>query len=148
MSYIIFKKNSENLDGVVYKIAENESDLNNLNFIKSEYEIIEISEEDFNNIKYHKKTNAKYNNQTVFLDNFELIFKEKKHLSNYVNNFKNIIKLFLDNNSSHILFNKWNNYYNQLDNLNLDNITYPLNKSLEQYFNDLGQTSLNPLQLP
>jgi hypothetical protein len=36
----------------------------------------------------------------------------------------------------------------QLNNLNLDSITYPLNKSLEQYFSDLGQTSLNPLQIP
>jgi hypothetical protein len=36
----------------------------------------------------------------------------------------------------------------QLNNLNLDSITYPLNKSLEQYFNDLGQPSLNPLQIP
>jgi hypothetical protein len=148
MSYIIFKKNSENLTGVVYKIAENESDLNNINFIKLEHEIIEISEQDFINIKYYKKANAKYNNKTVFLEDFELVFKEKKDLLIYVNNFKNLIKVYLDNNSSHILFSKWNNYYNQLNNLNLDNITYPLNKSLEEYFNDLGQTSLNPLQLP
>jgi len=35
-----------------------------------------------------------------------------------------------------------------LNNLNLDSISYPLNKSLEQYFNDLGQPSFNILQLP
>jgi hypothetical protein len=40
------------------------------------------------------------------------------------------------------------NYYTQLNNLNLDNITYPLNKSLEQYLSDLGQPSYNILQLP
>ena len=148
MHYIIFKKNFENLTGVVYKIAENESDLNNINFIKSEHEIIEISEQDFNNIKYYKKANAKYNNKTVFLEDFELVFKEKKDLLIYVNNFKNLIKVYLDNNSSHILYSRWNNYYNQLNNLNLDNITYPLNKSLEEYFNDLGQPSFNILQLP
>jgi len=148
MSYIIFKRNSENLDGVVFKIAENDSDLNNINFTKSEYEIIEISQQDFNDIKFYKKHNAKYNNKTVFLENCELIFKEKKDLLIYVNNFKNLIELYLNSNSSHILFSKWNNYYNQLNNLNLDNITYPLNKSLEEYFNDSGQTSLNPLQLP
>ena len=34
------------------------------------------------------------------------------------------------------------------NNLNLDNIVFPLEKSLEQYFKDLGQPSYNILQLP
>jgi hypothetical protein len=46
------------------------------------------------------------------------------------------------------LYDMWNNYYNQLNTLNLDNITFPFNQSLEQYFNNLGQPSLSPLQLP
>ena len=61
---------------------------------------------------------------------------------------KKQIKQFIEYNPNHSLFTLWNNYYNQLDSLNLDNITYPLNKSLEQYFSDLGQPSLNILQLP
>ena len=58
------------------------------------------------------------------------------------------IKSFLDNNVNHSLYNVWNDYYNQLSSLNLDDIIYPLNKSLEQYFNDIGQPSYNILQLP
>jgi hypothetical protein len=46
------------------------------------------------------------------------------------------------------LYSKWKNYYDQLSSLDLNTIQYPLNKSLEQYFKDLGQPSLNILQLP
>ena len=75
-------------------------------------------------------------------------FKNKDSLQLHVNNLKNTIKLFLDNNTNHSSFNVWNTYYNQLNSLNLDSITYPLNKSLEQYLNDLGQPSYSILQLP
>ena len=57
-------------------------------------------------------------------------------------------KEFLKNNKNHQLFNRWNNYYTQLNNLDLNSIEYPLNKSLEQYFKDQNLPSLNPLQIP
>ena len=66
----------------------------------------------------------------------------------YIDNLKYQIKNFTDNNPNHPLFSRWTNYYTQLNNLNLDSVTYPLNKSLEQYFDDLGQPSYNILQLP
>jgi hypothetical protein len=56
--------------------------------------------------------------------------------------------MFTNNNPNHSLLNRWNDYYNQVNSLNLDSITYPLNKSLEQYFKDQNQISLNTLQLP
>jgi hypothetical protein len=61
---------------------------------------------------------------------------------------KKLIKQYLENNPKHLLFNRWNSYYNQLNNVNVDSITYPLNKTLQEYFNDLGQPSYNILQLP
>jgi len=147
MSYFIFNKNQENLDGVIYKIAETEVDLNNLNIIKTDYKIIEDTQENFDNVKLNKKIVIKYINNTItYID--EIHNFNKDSLKIYVENFKKQIQTFLNNNYNHPLLSKWNNYYNQLNNLNLDNITYPLNKSLEQYFNDLGQPSLNPLQLP
>jgi hypothetical protein len=90
----------------------------------------------------------KYNGQYYYLLQMLILFLIKNNLKNYINRLKIQIKQFLDNNPNHPLFNRWNNYYNQLNNLNLDSITYPLNKSLEQYFNDLGQPSYNILQLP
>jgi hypothetical protein len=148
MSYLIFLKNSDNIEGKLYKIAENQSDLNNLNLIQSDYKIIEDSQYSFEIIKSGSKFPNKYNNNTITYLDVDISFQNKQGLQNYIDKFKNQIKEFTVNNPNHPLFNLWNNYYNQLNSLNLDNITYPLNKSLEQYYSDLGQPSFNPLQLP
>ena len=148
MSYFIFIKNLDNVPGTIYRIAKNESDLNNLNITQSEYKIIEDSEENFNLVKFGSKYVDKYNNNNIIYLDHIISYKNKNELQSYINNIKTLIKNFTENNPNHLLFNLWTSYYNQLNNLNLDSITYPLNKTLEQYFNDLGQLSLNPLQLP
>jgi hypothetical protein len=148
MSFFIFLKNMDNIDATLCKVAENQSDLNNLNISQTDYKIIEDSQFNFNLIKFGNKNPIKYNSNTITYIDQTISFITKESLSIYVNQFKNTIKKFTDNNPNHPLFNTWNNYYSQLNNLNLDSITYPLNKSLEQYFNDLGQPSLHVLQLP
>ena len=147
MAYFIFTKDFENIEGSLYRIAENENDLNNLNISQSNYKIIEDSQSNFNLVKYGNKSASRYNNTITYSD-LNISFAKKEELQNFVKNFKDQIKLFTDNNTNHQLLSRWNNYYNQLNTLNLDSITYPLNKSLEQYFNDLGQPSLNILQIP
>jgi hypothetical protein len=164
MSYFIFLKNVDNVEGTIYKIAENQFDLDNLNIIKNSYEIIEDSLSNFELVKYNNKLPIKYNNKSIIYNDIEINFVDeiftdkngvqivitsaKNTLKDYIENFKNQIKIFTNNNKNHALFNRWDNYYNQLNSLNLDNISYPLNKSLEQYFKDENLTSLNPLQLP
>ena len=148
MAYFIFNKNLDNIENTIYKIAENQSDFNNLNINQSDYKIIEDSAENFNLVKYGTKHALKYNGNNIILEDENNVFLVKEHLENYVTNLKNSINAYLKYNPNHPLFNRWNDYYNQLSSLNLDNITYPLNKSLEQYFNDLGQPSYNILQLP
>jgi hypothetical protein len=148
MSYFIFLKNLDNIEGSIYKIAENQSDLNNLNINQPDYKIIQESINNFNNVKLGNKFPTKYNNDIITFKDQIYSFINKEELQNYIDGFKNQIKQFTDNNPNHPLFSRWNNYYTQLNNLNLEIPTYPLNKSLEQYFIDLGQPSLNPLQLP
>jgi hypothetical protein len=148
MSYFIFLKDLDNSDGTLYKVAENQSDLNNLNIIQSDYKIIEDSQSNFDLVKYGNKLPIKYNGDTIIYSNSINSFMNKQQLQTYVNSFKDIIKDFIKSNPNHSLFNQWNNYYNQLNSLNLDNITYPLNQSLEQYFKDQNQISFNPLQIP
>lgn len=148
MSYFIFNKNLDNIDGSIYRIAENQSDLNYLNIIQSDYKIIEDSQSNFNLVKFEDKYPSKYNNNTITYVDQNCSYTKKEELQTYVDGFKIQIKQFLDNNPNHPLFSRWNNYYNQLNNLNFDNINYPLTMSLEKYFNNLGQTSLNPLQIP
>jgi hypothetical protein len=60
MSYFIFIKNSENINGAIYRIAENESDLNLLNIRKEDYKIIQDSTVDFDLLKLNKKYPDKY----------------------------------------------------------------------------------------
>ena len=148
MSYFIFTNNLDNVEGTLYKIAENQSDLNNLNITQSVYKIIEDSQSNFNLVKFGSKIAEKYNNNTIIYIDLTNLFNNKNELQVYVDNFKKQIKQFTDNNLNHPLFNRWDSYFNQLNNLDLNSITYPLNKSLEQYFNDLGQPSFNILQLP
>jgi hypothetical protein len=148
MSYFIFTKNSENIENTCYKIAENQSDLNNLNINQESFKIIEETELNFNLVKYGNKIPLKYIDNTITYNTGEIRFKSKDFLQKNIENFKKQIKQFTDNNPNHSLLNRWNSYHNQLNNLNLDLITYPLDKSLEQYFNDLGQPSYNILQIP
>jgi len=148
MAYFIFNKNLDNVEGTLYRIAENQTYLNNLNINISNYKIIEDSQLNFDAVKYGNKSAIKYNNNTISYINNINLFTEKKQLQKHIDNFKNNIKQFTENNKNHPLFNLWNDYSNQLDSLNLDTITYPLNKTLEQYLNDLGQPSFSILQLP
>jgi hypothetical protein len=147
MPYLIFLKNSDNLDGTLFKIAENDTDLNNLCNVNL-YKVISVAENEFNQVKYGTKDPIKYlNDQITYLD-IPTTFSNKERLNNYITSFKNQLNTSISNYPNHPSVNFWNTYLNQLNNLNLDTIAYPLNKSLEQYFNDLGQPSLNILQLP
>lgn len=148
MAYFVFNKNCENIEGSLVRFAENQSDLNNLNIDQSSYRIINNNEIDFNEIKNQKKIVLSYTNNDINFKDHSLLFKEEKDLKAYIELLKKQIKLFLDNNPNHTLFNRWNNYYNQLNSLETSSLSYPLDKSLEQYFNDLNQPSFNILQIP
>jgi hypothetical protein len=160
MSFFIFSNNSDNIEGTLFKIAENQQDLNNLNIHQPDYKIIEISQVNFDAVKYGTKNVLKYNNNDIVFEDIITTFQDsvnknnvvtklaKEHLSDYILNCKNTISQFLKNNQNHQLFNRWNDYYNQLNSLNLNSIQYPLNMSLEQYFKNQNLPSLNPLQIP
>jgi hypothetical protein len=148
MAYFIFAKDSDNINGTLSRIAENNFDLDNLNIEKSVYKIIEVSQENFDLVKFNKKNPLKYNGNEIIYEDVNYHFKQKSSLNDYIEIFKKGIKLFLNLNKNSLVFNRWNDYYNQLNSLNIDNFTYPLNTSLEQYFKDQEQISLNPLQLP
>jgi len=157
MAYFIFSKNSDDIEGTLSKIAENKSDLDNYNITQSDYKIIEDSQENFNLVKLNLKIASKYNGNTiVYLDidpdisdkNNIIFFKDSILLKEYINGLKKLIKNFLDSNKNHSLYNKWNDYYSQLSNLDISTIQFPMKKTLEQHFQDLNLPSLNTLQLP
>ena len=148
MAYIIFNKNSDNIEGTLYKIAENDSDLSQFNFSLSDYKVIQVSNEDFNNVKLYIKTTLKYDGDIITYKNLTISFNNFNNLLIDINDKKRLINDFLKFNPNHPQFNRWNNYLTQLNNLNFNGITYPLNMSFEKYLNDLSQPVLNILQLP
>jgi len=160
MSYFVFLKKIGDQGGL-YRIAENESDLNNLNIIKNDYTIIEDSLPNFNFVKFREKEVIDYSDNQIFYQIAPMGFQDdynknreiivgsgKQKIQNYIQGVKSQIKPFLDNNKNHPLFSRWNNYYNELSNLNLDNIQLPLYISLERYLDNNNLISLNTLQLP
>ena len=156
MAYFIFQK-LENVTGTLYKIASNDFELNNLNIIQSNYKIIQDTNENFNLVRLNIKDAVSYSENVInYMDTPISFIMEKEDeelgyphgLASYIDDCVSLISNFLKNNSNHPFYNLWNNYKNQLTSLDLKSITYPLNMSLEQYFESIGKQSLNTLQLP
>ena len=149
MAYFIFRKNSDNLEGTIYRVAETSTDLNNLILNQSDYKIIEDNNVNFDNIKLNLISIQKYNNDSITFieDNFPG-FWNVEFLKSYVDEQKKAIESFTKNNSNHPYFNQWNSYYNQLNNLNFSDFTFPTTINLEQYFKNNNQPYFYSLQLP
>lgn len=148
MSYFICNKIINGVGGDLYRIAENIEDLNNQNINKDNYLIVEESQENFNAIRLKTKIFLSYDGNNIQFQDYSDLFLKKEEIDAYIKNTKTIITFFLDSNKNHPYYGKWKNYYDQLSNLDTSSISYPLNKSLEQYFDDLNKPSLNPLQIP
>ena len=89
MAYFIFGKNLNNVTGTLYRIAENQSDLNNLNINVADYFIKEVTENDFLNVKNGlKNCNGYDSNNNIILEDQINLYKDKKTLQNEVNDYK------------------------------------------------------------
>jgi hypothetical protein len=149
MAYLICINNFDNIQGSLCRIAENQSDLNNLNIKQDQYKIIEISQQDFEDIKFKRKLFDFYNgNNVTYVVNNQEIIKNEEDLKLNISSTKKVIKDFLDNNSNHPLYSKWNIYYNKLSGINTKEVIYPINLSLEQYVFTLNIDPINILQIP
>lgn len=151
MSYFVFN-NLLNFSGTLCKIAENDHELNNLIINKDVYKIIEVSQEDFEKVKHKEKLPMSFGEDNVInylnLEGYSEIFETKDNLNLHIKNTIDHIKEFLDKNKNHPLYSKWENYCNQLLDINVDLITFPLKMSLEQYLKQQNKIVLNTLQLP
>ena len=92
MAYFIFLKNLDDVEGTIYKIAENNEDLNYLNINQPDYKIIEDSKENFDLVKFENKFIQKYNNNTITYIDQTISFNDKNQLQGNVNNLKQQIK--------------------------------------------------------
>ena len=157
MAYLIFNKDLENIQGSLIYIAANEADRDNLNVFLNDVKVIEVDTQTFQDVQLSKKVAISYSGNNVTYENRDVLgddgrklngFVNKTSLQNYIDNFIERINMYLDADANHADYSKWNSYKSQLENLDLDGITYPLDKSLEQHFSDNSQTVLHPLQIP
>lgn len=149
MAYFIFNKNANNQ---IYKIAENNSDLNDLNIDESFYLIVNTSQENFELVKSNNSIILNYNGSSVELENIS-IPKNRTYLKNYISNICSIIDDFLNAQPNHPKYQQWKNYKDFLNSLNTDTfIKGPedatISISLEQYLKNNSQTYYNILQIP
>jgi len=146
MSYFIFNK----VNNEIYKIAENDYDLNTLIIPQDQYFKINANQEDFDSVRLVKKIILPYNG-SLQLQSINAGFN-RNLLKSYIDKNISFINSFLSAQPQSIVFQKWFNYKTLLNNLNIENLipspSGVLNMSLEEYLQNQGQSSLNPLQLP
>jgi hypothetical protein len=144
MAYLIV-----NDEGFLYKIAKNDTDKNNLNCNFPPYKTIDISDTDFLKVKKGLVSIDISNGSATFADlDFSKHNIEENNLKNYHQNILPIFNDFLNNNPSNGFYTECKNYYDYLKTFNYSSISFPLNKTWEQYCEDNLIPYLNPLQVP
>tara|TARA_R100000664_G_scaffold34172_1_gene54624 strand:- start:4726 stop:5157 length:432 start_codon:yes stop_codon:yes gene_type:complete len=143
MAYLICKDNG------VYKIAANDSDKDDLNIPPNFYDIITISDSEFNNIRINNATVVvNGTSATVTEDTEKLRFNDKEELDSYLETVKFVAKSFLDVNVGHPKYSEVADYLSYLNNLDTSALSYPMLSSWEEYCNTNSITFLSTLQIP
>tara|TARA_R110000803_G_scaffold210796_1_gene283787 strand:+ start:720 stop:1151 length:432 start_codon:yes stop_codon:yes gene_type:complete len=143
MAYLV------NKDGY-FKIALNEIQKNDLNF-NSTAVTHTISDADFNQIRKNKSYVTIVDGvvEVNVFETTEFFRENEEELKHDHQNLKKILKDFLDNNpSSKELYSQAQTYYDTLNNLDYSTITFPLNKTWEDYCEENSIQYLHYLQIP
>ena len=137
-----------NINNSVKFIAANENEKNDLNILFPPTVAIDISEADFLKLKKNKAV-ATISEGTVSFTDISNSFATEEDLKIHLNNLKETAKAFLgSSNDSKILHSTINSYYNTLNSFDTSTITFPLNKSWEEYCEENSITYVHALQIP
>jgi len=141
MAYFIF-----NSDNNLVKIAANDSDRDSQNLILSNHSVVTVSNDDF--LKAKTGSFVIYDGTNVTFRDQDSLFSNDSHLQSYFNNVTEAIEEFSKENSDNSLYTDLNNYKEYLENFDVSSVSFPLNKSWEQYCNENSITFYHPLQIP
>ena len=106
------------------------------------------------NLTSWKKNHARLtfaDNTVSVIDDTDTSFENQETLEKYHENIKPLLKDFLEpstGNDTKSLHNAIQSYSNTLESFDYSSITYPLNKSWEQYCEENSITYVHPLQIP
>ena len=151
MSKLIFEKDSDGQANSLYRIAENETVLNeNKNFSDDQYDIIEVGSSDYdavrNNTKYavsHSGSNVTYEDKATD----DISFTAQGDLDNYLKDMSSYFDNYLEGNSSKPIASSVTTYNNYIKSFDTSTLTYPMTNTWEQYCESQSVTYLNVLQL-
>jgi len=157
MAIFIFQKNSSGL----YRIAENQNVMDqNKNFIDSDYDLVTVSQEDFNNVRLNKKTIVSRVENTVTFEDTFFAFTERARMQENINSIISGIDIYLAINSHKAMASDIITYKNYIQTIDPSTLitevdtsvspnvpAIPLNMSVEEYTENQGIKAINLLQL-
>ena len=144
MPKLIFVKNNDITKGNLFKIAKDQSHIdNNSDWNQEDYNIVDISQSDFDGVRLETKHVIFDGTNVTYEDNPQDEYDQdhasnKEHIVTILNN-------WLEVNSSKPFASNVTSYRDYL--VSLDASTVPVREGLEQWINDQGQEVIHPLEL-
>lgn len=143
MAYLIF-----NSDNQLSKIAANDLERDSQNLILSDYSVVTVSDADFLKVKTGVVLTSYDGSNVSLTDHSDIIITDENILKSIIQSILNSLEEFFKGNTDNPLYNSLQNYKNTLETFDTSSITYPLNKTWEQYCNENSITFYHPLQIP
>jgi hypothetical protein len=142
MPKLIFSKNTDITTGNLCKIAKDQNHLdNNADWREEDYNIIEISQSDFDNVRLEKKSVVFDGTNVTYVDNSD---DDNDHALNKQHILDHLNK-WLEVNSSKPFASNVTSYRDYL--VSLDTSTIPVGEGFEEWINNQGQEVINLLEL-
>tara|TARA_R100000664_G_scaffold2115_1_gene5440 strand:+ start:839 stop:1267 length:429 start_codon:yes stop_codon:yes gene_type:complete len=116
-------------DGKFFRIAKNQSDVDDINIPEQFKTVVDISDDNFNSYVTNQKIISVDDGNVVFTDEPETSpeLNDADTLKNYFNIFKEQANLYINNNSERQLAVKIKEYVNYLDTVDTSSVSYPIN---------------------
>ena len=143
MAYLIFNHRNN-----LVKIAANDSDRDSQNIVLSNHSVVNVSDDDFLRVKTNVVEVSYDGTNVTYTDVTDNYFSDENVLQSYLNDIKQSISSFLDVNRDHSLHDSLMAYYSDLDHFDMSSISFPMDKTWEQYCNENSITFYHPLQIP
>lgn len=155
MASFIFNKDQAKNQSTLYRICESDGDLQY--YCSSDVsDIITVSTEDFEKVKNNNCVIESYDgNNFTWFDHVTHVTSvsvsdrdTKEVLDAHLSSTIKVIDKWLVEFPSHSKTSEWQSYRDYCNNFDVDSITYPLNKTWEQYCSDNSISYKNILELP
>lgn len=129
----------------VYKISA-DSDISS-HPVNDVHTQMDLTNEDFNSVRLNQK-DLSVSDGVLNTADMEYDFQNEEELKQYIDGVIKILDSFLINNSNNPMFNSLQTYRTFLNEFDISTITFPYNKSWEEYCNDNSITFFHTLQIP